>query len=106
MSLAAYRSSSFKLLPTMENKNINGKLASALLLGAGIGVAIGILFAPDRGSVTRKKLFAGSEDFKDAVKEKFNTLLNELQTEVKEVEAKANQLVENGAIKADKFKVS
>ncbi len=90
----------------MENKNINGKLASALLLGAGIGVAIGILFAPDRGSVTRKKLFAGSEDFKDAVKEKFNTLLNELQTEVKEVEAKANQLVENGAIKADKFKVS
>jgi gas vesicle protein len=90
----------------MENKNINGKLASALLLGAGIGVAIGILFAPDKGSETRKKLFAGSEDFKDAVKEKFNTLLNELQTEVKEVEIKANQLVENGAIKADKFKVS
>lgn len=61
----------------MEKSNHNtGKIIGALLVGAAIGGALGILFAPDKGSVTRKKLFSKGEDLKDTLKEKYNGLLD------------------------------
>lgn len=51
----------------MENY---GKTIGALLFGAAIGAAIGILLAPDKGSETRKKLFDGAKDLTDNLKSK------------------------------------
>lgn len=67
----------------MENSNSTGKLVGALLVGAAIGGILGILFAPEKGSETRKKLFSKGKDLKD----------------------KAAELLENGSVRSDKQKV-
>ena len=56
----------------MSGNNGNGILA--LLAGVAIGAGLGVLFAPDKGSVTREKLKDGFDDLKDKAKSKLNFL--------------------------------
>lgn len=67
----------------MENSNNTGKLIGTLVLGAAIGAALGILFAPAKGSETRKKITGKSDDLTDAMKEKFNDFLEDIKKETK-----------------------
>jgi gas vesicle protein len=90
----------------MENTNENGKLIGALLLGAAIGGTLGILFAPDKGIETRKKLSVKGEHLTDALKDKFNELLEEAKDEVKLVKEKANTFMKNGTDKDAKVNKS
>ncbi len=60
----------------MEKSTNNGRLVAAVLVGVAIGGALGILFAPNKGSVTRKKLFSRGEDVKDAIEDKYHALLD------------------------------
>lgn len=59
----------------MSNNSGNGILA--LLAGAAIGAAIGVLFAPDKGSETRKKMKEGLDDLKDQAKSKWDSFEEE-----------------------------
>jgi gas vesicle protein len=70
----------------MEN---SGKVLGALLVGAAIGGALGILFAPDKGSETRKKIAGKANDLTDSLKDKFNSLLDEAKREADVVKEKA-----------------
>ena len=45
-----------------------------VLAGAAVGALIGILFAPDKGSKTRRKLYSKGEDMVDDLKDKVNGL--------------------------------
>ena len=89
----------------MENSNNTGKLIGALLLGAAVGGVLGILFAPEKGSETRKKLSEKGVDLTDGMKEKFNILLEDLKMEAEAVKEKAIEFIENGKAKiAEKYK--
>jgi len=90
----------------MENSNNTGKLIGALLLGAAVGGVLGILFAPDKGSKTRKKILEGSEDLTDAMKEKFEDFIDDVKKEFETVKDKANEFMENGTAKAGKARTN
>ena len=55
-----------------------GKILAALLVGAVAGAAIGVLFAPDKGSETRKKIAGKASEFGDGLKEKYNKAIREI----------------------------
>ena len=66
-----------------------------LLSGAAIGDALGILYAPDKGKVTRKKIAQKTEDLKDDIldkmdemKQSFGESINKVKEKVEEVKGK------------------
>ena len=52
-----------------------GKFLLGIVTGLAAGALIGILFAPEKGSESRNKIVQKGEDYLEAVKEKFNSLL-------------------------------
>jgi len=85
----------------MENSNNNvGKIVSSLLIGAAIGGILGILFAPEKGSKTRKKISGKTEDFTNSIKDKFNSFLEEAKSEFEEVKSKFEEVKEDTKDKA------
>jgi gas vesicle protein len=53
-----------------------GKIITGILIGAAVGAVLGILFAPDKGSATRKKISQKASDFSDSIKEKFTDMVD------------------------------
>src|ERR1035437_4144038 len=80
----------------MENSNNSGKVIGALLVGAAIGGALGILFAPDKGSKTRKRIFDQGGDITDALTEKFNEFLDGVKKEFEATKEKASEFATDG----------
>jgi len=52
-----------------------GKIILGILAGTAAGALIGILFAPDKGTETRKKIIHKGEEYVDDLKERVNGLL-------------------------------
>lgn len=58
-----------------KNKKKSGnasKIVGSLVAGAAVGLAAGILLAPDKGKNTRAKLMKDAEDLTDKLKDKAN----------------------------------
>jgi gas vesicle protein len=52
--------------------NTSGKILAAVAAGIAAGAVLGILFAPDKGSETRKKISEQGHKFTEGIKSKFN----------------------------------
>lgn len=83
----------------------SGKVLLGVLAGVAAGALIGILFAPDKGSETRKKIVEKGEDYVDGIKEKVGGLIDDLGKKVDGVKAKVEEMASNKK-KAEEPKVS
>ena len=52
--------------------NSSGKIITALAAGIAVGALLGVLFAPDKGTKTRKKINEQGKKLADDLKEKLN----------------------------------
>jgi gas vesicle protein len=73
----------------------SGKVVTALLAGLAAGAVLGLLFAPEKGSETRDKINDSLSDLADAIKERAEQQIDQLN-ELKEkvlasVKSKADQ---------------
>jgi gas vesicle protein len=78
----------------MENTNGALKVVGALAAGALVGVILGILFAPEKGSRTRSNIIDGVKDLADDVKNKVSNEASALHKKAKDLEDMAKEKVE------------
>ncbi len=80
--------------------NNSAKILTAIAAGAAVGAILGILFAPDKGVETRRKINNQGEKLADELKSKFrkgkdklNELKVDIEKKVNEMEKKVNEKV-------------
>ena len=69
-----------------------GKVLLGVLAGIAVGSLLGVLFAPEKGSVTRKKISQKSHDLKEELAEKFNEFLDDINEKIEQVKDEAGKV--------------
>jgi len=60
------------------------KVVVGLLAGLAAGAILGVLFAPDKGSETRRKISESGGEFADKLKEKLDELMGKMDEKFEE----------------------
>lgn len=81
-----------------------GKIITSVVIGAAAGAILGVLFAPDKGSETRKKISEKGTDFTDQLKDKFNDFVDNVADKFGTAKDQAADMVDKGKQKAEQWK--
>lgn len=82
----------------------SNKVFLGVLAGIAAGAVLGILFAPDKGSVTRKQIVDKGEDYADTLKHKYNELIDSISKQYGTTKEEVEELVSKGKSKLNEMK--
>ena len=80
------------------------KVVVGTLAGLAIGAIAGILFAPEKGSKTRKQIMDKGDDFVAELKSKFNEIFDSITEKYESTKKDAQEFVDKGNAKLDDAK--
>ncbi|TDH26196.1 YtxH domain-containing protein [Segetibacter sp. 3557_3] len=76
--------------------NSGSKVLLGVLAGAAAGAILGVLFAPDKGTETRRRLNEGGRDVASNLKDKFSDLVDGIADKYEAAREGASDLIEKG----------
>jgi gas vesicle protein len=82
----------------------SGKLILGVLGGVATGALLGVLFAPEKGSKTRKKIMNKANDGADVLKAKFDSLLESGNEKYDKIWQAKEELISEGEAKLNDVK--
>ena len=74
----------------------SGKVLASVLVGAAAGAILGILFAPDKGTETRRKIAEKGSGLVDSVKDKVSEYSDAISEKYDSVKEKISHVVSEG----------
>lgn len=80
------------------------KIALGVLGGIATGALLGILFAPAKGSKTRKRIINKTSDYADEIKDKFENLSGTIKNNYEKMFQEGKNLIADGESKYDDTK--
>jgi gas vesicle protein len=88
---------------TITKKIMNNtvKVILGVLAGLAVGTMLGVLFAPNKGTDTRKKITKKGEDYVDTIKEKFSEFLDGITDRFEKAKEEGEEMVSNGKAKLE-----
>jgi gas vesicle protein len=78
-----------------------GKVLLGVLAGVAVGAALGILFAPDKGTATRKKISEKSDDYADELEGRFNEFVEGMTKKFENVKEEAVRMAKKAKNKME-----
>ena len=81
-----------------------GKVVLGTLAGLAIGGILGILYAPEKGSVTRQQILDKGTDYADELKSKYNELADTIVEKLQSGKDFVQEVTENGKAELDELK--
>lgn len=79
----------------------NGKVLLGVIAGIAAGALAGILFAPDKGSATRRKIISKGSDYADDLKTKFNDYIDTMAKKTASAREETADLLKSAVSKSD-----
>ncbi len=78
-----------------------GRILFGILTAVGEGAVLGVLFAPDKGSVTRSKLSKKSKEFENELESKINEVTDSVNKKMTDLKEDAKKMAAEFKKKAD-----
>ncbi len=79
----------------------SGRNLLVILAGAAAGAVLGILFAPEKGKVTRRRISKKGEAYAAAAKEKYDELLGDVNDRYEKAKEGITDFVKKGKVKVE-----